>query len=183
MGGTVLAGAMCALFGVPAAAQDAPPSDAQSEATEADQGNAILVTARRREETLQETPVAISAFSAETLAERQIQQTQDLERITPSLQFKPAGQLSGNSSASVAFIRGVGQLDPTAAVDPGVGVYIDEPRTDFATLARSFDVEGIGPLIEPEEIKPALERAVDATMEGRPVLVDVHSRRGRGGGG
>nr|WP_166178294.1 TonB-dependent receptor [Altererythrobacter segetis] len=107
------------------AAANSPDAAAQPAAEDA-QGNAIVVTARRREETLQKTPVAISAFSAETLENRQIVQTQDLERITPSLQFKPAGQLSGNSASSVVFIRGVGQLDPTAAVDPGVGIYIDE---------------------------------------------------------
>ncbi len=104
----------------PALAQDAAP---EAEPAASDE---IVVTARRREESLQDTPVAISAFSAETLQERQITQTQDLERITPSLQFKPAGQLSGNSASSVVFIRGVGQVDPTAAVDPGVGVYLDE---------------------------------------------------------
>src|SRR5690606_24246262 len=125
------AGAVLAFTGAPAAAQDAAPAAAQDAAPTAaeepdGQGDAILVTARRREESLQETPIAISAFSAETLEQRQIVQTQDLERITPSLQFKPAGQLSGNTAASVVFIRGVGQLDPTAAVDPGVGVYIDE---------------------------------------------------------
>ena len=48
------------------------------------------------------------------------------EGITPSLQFKPAGQLSGNSAASVVFIREIGQLDPTAAIDSGIGIYIDE---------------------------------------------------------
>jgi iron complex outermembrane receptor protein len=125
LGGAGLASVVWTLLGVPAAAQPAADQPA-AEASDAEDGNAILVTARRREESLQETPVAISAFSAKTLEDRQIHQTQDLERITPSLQFKPAGQLSGNSSASVAFIRGVGQLDPTAAVDPGVGVYIDE---------------------------------------------------------
>jgi len=108
----------------------AAPALAQNEGTTATEatpsGGEILVTARRREESLQETPIAVSAFSAEVLEERQISQTADLERITPSLQFKPAGQLSGNSSSSVVFIRGVGQLDPTAAVDPGVGIYIDE---------------------------------------------------------
>ncbi|WP_422055351.1 TonB-dependent receptor [Sphingomonas sp.] len=107
------------------AAAPALAQDSAEEATTAAEGE-ILVTARRREESLQDTPVAISAFSAETLQERQITQTQDLERITPSLQFKPAGQLSGNSASSVVFIRGVGQVDPTAAVDPGVGVYLDE---------------------------------------------------------
>lgn len=86
----------------------------------------IVVTARRRDERIQDTPIAITALTAELLEDRQIQQTQDLERVTPSLQFKPAGQLSGNSASSVVFIRGVGQVDPTAAVDPGVGVYLDE---------------------------------------------------------
>jgi thiamine pyrophosphate-dependent acetolactate synthase large subunit-like protein len=64
----------------------------------------------------------------------------------------------------------------------GIGIYIDDPRTDFTYLAKAFNVEGIGPVIEPDDIRPAMERAVDAAMEGRPVLVDVHSRRGRGGG-
>ncbi len=124
-----MAAAVLAVAPSPSQAQ-VVDGDARVEAGDAvDAGNAIVVTARRREESLQETPIAISAFSAETLQERQIQQTQDLERITPSLQFKPAGQLSGNTAASVVFIRGVGQLDPGAAVDPGVGIYIDEVYT------------------------------------------------------
>ncbi|WP_029936073.1 TonB-dependent receptor [Sphingomonas sp. UNC305MFCol5.2] len=105
-----------------AAQEVASTEDGQASST----GDDIVVTARRREESLQDTPVAITALSAEMLEERQIVQTQDLERITPSLQFKPAGQLSGNSASSVVFIRGVGQVDPTAAVDPGVGIYLDE---------------------------------------------------------
>lgn len=115
-----MAGAAALAFAAPAAAQTG------AEEASSGQGSTIVVTARRREEGLQETPIAISAFSAETLEQRQVLNTQDLERITPSLQFKPAGQLSGNTAASVVFIRGVGQLDPTAAVDPGVGIYIDE---------------------------------------------------------
>ncbi|MBO9711827.1 TonB-dependent receptor [Sphingomonas sp.] len=100
--------------------------DSQTPAAEEATSEEIIVTARRREESIQDTPIAVSAFSADTLETRQIAQTSDLERITPSLQFKPAGQLSGNSASTVVFIRGVGQLDPTAAVDPGVGIYIDE---------------------------------------------------------
>lgn len=95
-------------------------------ASEDEAAGSIIVTARRRDEALIDTPIAVSAFSAEDLRDRQIQQTSDLEQFTPSLQFKPAGQLSGNSAASVVFIRGIGQLDPTAAVDPGVGIYLDE---------------------------------------------------------
>jgi iron complex outermembrane receptor protein len=118
-----LAAAGVAAIAAPISAQEGGASGG----TNARSGNTpIVVTARRREESLQETPIAVSAFNAETLAARQIQQTSDLEKFTPSLQFKPAGQLSGNSASTVVFIRGVGQLDPTAAVDPGVGIYIDE---------------------------------------------------------
>src|SRR5690606_28105495 len=126
-GGAAITGALALAAATPAAAQDGD-GDPESEERQASsgQGNAIVVTARRREESLQDTPIAISAFSGETLEERQVQTTQDLERIAPSLQFKPAGQLSGNTAGSGVFIRGGGQLDPTAAVDPGVGIYIDE---------------------------------------------------------
>lgn len=112
----------------------------------------IVVTARRREEGLQDTPIAISPFNAGTLEARQIQQTQDLERIAPSLQFKPAGQLSGNTAASVVFLRGVGQLDPTAAVDPGVGIYIDEVYVGRAVggLIDFGDVAGVEILRGPQ---------------------------------
>lgn len=112
----------------------------------------IVVTARRREELLQDTPVAISPFDAETLETRQIRQTEDLERVAPSLQFKPAGQLSGNTAATVVFIRGVGQLDPTAAVDPGVGIYIDEVYVGRAVggLIDFGDVAGVEILRGPQ---------------------------------
>jgi iron complex outermembrane receptor protein len=112
----------------------------------------VVVTARRREESLQDTPIAVSPFNAETLEARQIQQTQDLERIAPSLQFKPAGQLSGNTAATVVFIRGVGQLDPTAAVDPGVGIYIDEVYVGRAVggLIDFGDVAGVEILRGPQ---------------------------------
>ena len=114
---------MAGLMPMAALAQnDAPPAQEQSVDSQTD----IVVTARRRDERIQDTPVAITAFTPELLEDRQILQTADLERVTPSIQFKPAGQLSGNSSSSVVFIRGVGQVDPTAAVDPGVGVYLDE---------------------------------------------------------
>ena len=112
-------------LGAEARAQDGTSKSA-ADSGDKSSNQDIVVTARRREESLQDTPIAVSAFSADTLESRQIEKTSDLEQITPSLQFKPAGQLSGNSAASVVFIRGVGQLDPTAAVDPGVGIYLDD---------------------------------------------------------
>jgi len=135
--------------GAPTAwAQSEPPEASVSEPVTQE----IVVTARRRAESLQDTPVAITALSAETLAARQIQQTQDLERVTPSLQFKPAGQLSGNSASAVVFIRGVGQVDPTAAVDPGVGIYLDEVYLGRAVGgAIDFgDIDGVEVLRGPQ---------------------------------
>ncbi len=52
--------------------------------------------------------------------------TEDLDLVTPNLQFTNDTTLAGNNNASNIFIRGVGQTDPTSTVDPGVGLYIDE---------------------------------------------------------
>lgn len=89
----------------PAVAQEQAPSRALAEPDSALEE--IIVTALRRAESLGDAPVAVSAFSAEQLARRNIQSTQDLDRITPSLQFATSGQLSGNNSAAVVFIRGL----------------------------------------------------------------------------
>lgn len=86
----------------------------------------IIVTARRREEPLQDTPIAVTALSAEALERQQIVSTTDLDKVAPNLQFHSYGTLTGNNSAAQVFIRGIGQTDATAAVDPGVGIYIDE---------------------------------------------------------
>lgn len=101
-----------------------PPSSGDEEAQKLLEE--VVVTARRREESLQDVPVAVTALTAEALERRQILSTTDLDRVTPSMQFTSYGQLSGNNSAAVVFIRGVGQIDPTPAVDPGVGIYVDD---------------------------------------------------------
>ncbi|PQA87690.1 TonB-dependent receptor [Marinicaulis flavus] len=94
--------------------------------TAASNVDTITVTARRREENLQDTPVSISAFSEESLERQQIEGTEDLDMITPNLQFTSYGPLTGNNSAAQVFIRGIGQTDATSAVDPGVGIYMDD---------------------------------------------------------
>ena len=86
----------------------------------------IMVTARRREESLQDTPVAVTALSAAALERQQIVSTTDLDKVAPNLQFHSYGTLTGNNSAAQVFIRGIGQTDATPAVDPGVGIYIDD---------------------------------------------------------
>lgn len=116
---SLLAGAMlAATFTAPlASAADSAPAATLEE---------IVVTARRREESLQDTPIAVSAFSAAALERQQIVSTEDLDKVTPNLQFASYGPLTGNNSAAQVYIRGIGQSDGSSGVDPGVGLYIDE---------------------------------------------------------
>jgi acetolactate synthase-1/2/3 large subunit len=60
--------------------------------------------------------------------------------------------------------------------DTGIGTAIDGPVTDFAALARSFDVEAIGPIEDPTDLLPALSRGAEfVRRERRPFLVDVRT--------
>jgi iron complex outermembrane receptor protein len=86
----------------------------------------IIVTARKVAENLQETPIAITAFTGAALEDRQIFSTDMLDQVVPNLQFANNAPLAGNNSSSQIFIRGIGQTDPTSTVDPGVGLYIDD---------------------------------------------------------
>src|SRR5688572_14117047 len=113
---------MLTLSGVSAA--QAPP--AGTEAEEAEAIESIIVTARRRAESLQDTPVAVTALSAAALERQQVVNTTDLDKVAPNIQFHSYGTLTGNNSAAQVFIRGIGQTDATPAVDPGVGIYIDD---------------------------------------------------------
>src|SRR4249920_3407918 len=118
------------VFGALALIAWAPPAPAQQPAStssaEAETIESIVVTARRREESLQDTPVAVTALSADALERQQIVSTTDLDKVAPNIQFHSYGTLTGNNSAAQVFIRGIGQTDATPAVDPGVGIYIDD---------------------------------------------------------
>src|SRR3954464_9490501 len=111
-------------YGDPAVAQT-PPASSTAE-SEGEVIEAVIVTARRRSENLQDTPVAVTALSADALERQQITGTTDLDKVAPNIQFHSYGTLTGNNSAAQVFIRGIGQSDATPAVDPGVGVYIDD---------------------------------------------------------
>ena len=86
----------------------------------------ITVTARRVQEDLQKTPVAITAFTSQALERKQLFRTDELDQSTPNMVFDSSARLAGNSSGVVITIRGIGQTDPTPDVDPGVGLYIDD---------------------------------------------------------
>ncbi len=81
----------------------------------------IIVTARKREENLQDTPVAVSAFSGESLEARGIQKIDDIAYITPNMTFDNINTNGGGGNSAAIFLRGVGQRDFIPSADPGVG--------------------------------------------------------------
>ncbi len=112
----------------------------------------IIVTARKVQENLQETPIAITAVTGAALQERQIFTTDVLDQIVPNLQFANNAPLAGNNSSSAVFIRGIGQTDPTSTVDPGVGLYVDDVYIGNAVGATMAlrDVESVQVLRGPQ---------------------------------
>jgi iron complex outermembrane receptor protein len=103
----------------------APPENPSAESP-AETLESVVVTARRRSESLQDTPVAVTAISAAALERQQVVGTTDLDKVAPNIHFHSYGTHTRNNTAPQVFIRGIGQTDATPAVDPGVGVYIDD---------------------------------------------------------
>ena len=96
--------------------------------TQSDRGftlQEVVVTARRTEESLQSTPIAITAVSAADLAERGATRIDAVADFAPNVNFSFGGTSSGSTSAAVMFIRGVGQNDFLPTTEPGVGLYVD----------------------------------------------------------
>ena len=111
---TPLACAMAAALGTiasPAGAQDAGLEE-------------ILVTARYREENIQTTPIAISAFSGEELELRNIENVEDIGQAIPNAYFRRnASNFGPNNTIG---LRGLNQIDFSYAFEPTVGIYIDD---------------------------------------------------------
>jgi iron complex outermembrane receptor protein len=109
-------GALC--VGAPVFAQDA------KNAAKPDTSGDIVVTAQFRRERVQDTPIAITAISGATLEARSQTNLVDVAKQAPSVQLTDLGGAFGPSMA--ATIRGVGQGDFDPALEPGVGLYIDD---------------------------------------------------------
>ncbi|MGI9228225.1 MAG: TonB-dependent receptor [Gammaproteobacteria bacterium] len=131
----------------------------------------VVVTARKREESLQDTPIAVSAFTARDLEFRQVSSTDQLGDITPNLTFDNTSPSSGSSSAAQIFIRGIGQTDFTPVTDPGVGLYIDG-----VYMARS--VGNVLDFLDVERVE--ILKGPQGTLFGRNTIggaVAIHSKR------
>ncbi|MBP2278248.1 MULTISPECIES: TonB-dependent receptor [Sphingomonas] len=114
--------ALAAIAAVPAMAQTAPtPTTAEPEAVA--ESSDIVVTARRRAETLLNVPIAVTAFSADRLEKTGVVDLADIQNVTPNTTLKDA---RGTNSTLAAFIRGVGQQDPVPGFEAGIGIYLDD---------------------------------------------------------
>jgi iron complex outermembrane receptor protein len=82
----------------------------------------IYVTARRREEPLQTTPIAVTAITPDDLEDRNITDIQEITTATPNFKLD---SVTYSSTTARTYIRGIGQDDSVVTADPGVGIYID----------------------------------------------------------
>ncbi|MEJ0099768.1 MAG: TonB-dependent receptor [Pseudomonadota bacterium] len=123
---------------------------AADEAAKTDELPEVVVTAQFREQNLQDTPIAITAVNAEMLEARGQTSIADVAAQAPNVSLRPQPQNGG--SGLIAFIRGVGQTDFNYALDPGVGVYIDDVYipTLSSSLLELIDLDRIEILRGPQ---------------------------------
>jgi len=109
-----------------------------------------VVTARRRSENLQKVPVAVTAFSARDLKNQAIKTLTDLAEQTPSLAVTTN---NSDPSASNVSLRGQVQNDVIPAVEPSVGIYVDDVyfgQTVGTALTHTFDLSQVEILKGPQ---------------------------------
>lgn len=144
--------AACSVFSSAMAQGAGPQEQADAEdRTVADSGlTEITVTARRREESLQETPVAVTALDGQRLEALGVQDVQEIARFAPNVVMDNFG---GFTNSAVVFIRGVGGgAQNPADVQGGVGIYMDGvymPRAAGGFLS-TIDVERVEVLRGPQ---------------------------------
>jgi iron complex outermembrane receptor protein len=143
----LLAGSALAMAAgaAPLALADAAPkaSAADTEVT------AVTVTARRREESLKDVPISVTAYSAARMEQVGAFDVTDLQQTAPNATIQTA---RGSNSTLIAFMRGVGQQDPLWGFEPGVGVYVDDvyfARPQLSVL-DIYDVKDIEILRGPQ---------------------------------
>jgi iron complex outermembrane receptor protein len=136
-----------ATFAAPLAAQDSV-DETTSVSDEAEEG-VIIVTARRREERLIDVPLSVTSLSGEALAQQGIQDLTQIGQQVPNITLEVS---RGTNTTLTAFIRGVGQQDPVAGFEAGVGLYVDDVYLNRpqAAVLDIYDVERIEVLRGPQ---------------------------------
>jgi iron complex outermembrane receptor protein len=143
------------LGAVPALAQEpTEPAAAEEETEQAEEpagthGEEITVTARKREENVQEVPVAVTVTPGEVLEDTTAADIAVLQNYVPNLSIY---QGRNQSTTMTAFMRGIGQADPLWGVDPGVGLYLDDVymARPQGALLDVYDIERVEVLRGPQ---------------------------------
>ncbi|MFN2099931.1 TonB-dependent receptor [Altererythrobacter sp. MF3-039] len=139
---TLLAGICAGAVAIPAHAQDA--QDAEDPAIDS---NVIIVTAQRQAQSLQEVPIAVSAFDAEALEAQQIENASDLQLTLPNVSFTKS-----NFTASSFTIRGIGDLCVGVSCDSATAIHLNSAPLFGTRLFETeyFDLERIEVLRGPQ---------------------------------
>ncbi|WP_296675847.1 TonB-dependent receptor [Novosphingobium sp.] len=139
-----------------------PATAAQDDVAAEEQGNEIVITATKREQTLQDVPVAVSVTTAETIERAKIRDLSDLQSIVPALRV---GQLQSSANTNF-FIRGFGNGANNAGIEPSVGVFVDG-------VYRSRTAAQIGDLPDVQRIE--VLRGPQSTLFGKNASAGVIS--------
>jgi iron complex outermembrane receptor protein len=145
----LLFAAMAASALTPLAAYAQEDTGAAPEATEDRRLGAVVVTAQRREENLLDVPLSVSAFNGDLLADLGVSTLDEVAKISPNVTLEVS---RGTNNTLSAFIRGVGQQDPVAGFESGVGIYVDDVylnRPQGAVL-EVYDIDRIEVLRGPQ---------------------------------
>lgn len=177
----IIGSGLCSFYAAdPGFAQQAVPAPASVQERQASLVNEnaalaeIVVTATLRKERLQDTPIAITAITGDLLAERSQTSVFEVARQSPNVTLAPQGQ--GYGSTMLAFIRGVGQSDFILALEPGVGIYVDDVyySTMTGSLVDLLDIDRVEVLRGPQ-----------GTLAGRNSIggsVKLYSKKPEGDG-
>ena len=133
---------------IPTTTAPANGTTTQTDAAQSGQSD-IVVTARRRNELLIDVPIAVTAFTGEQLARQGALDITDIGASTPNVTIETS---RGTNTTLTAFIRGVGQQDPVAGFEQGVGLYLDDVYLNRpqAAVLDIYDVERIEVLRGPQ---------------------------------
>ena len=166
---TAIALSTAALSGL-VSAQDNAPS------TTATLMEEIVVSARGIEEGLQDAPIAVSAFTGETLDYRGVDSLDQIERFVPSLTLQNNPSFGGASNSAAIYLRGVGQKEFLPTTEPGVGLYVDG-----VYVARS-----VGAILDIVDIdRLEVLRGPQGTLFGRNTIggaISIATRKPQPGG-
>lgn len=135
----------------------------------------IVVTAQFVQQNVQDTPIAITAVTAEMLEARSQQTVEQVANQAPNVTLKAAGTSAGPSL--IGFIRGIGQTDFNPAMEPGVGLYVDDVY--YSTLTGS-----VLDLLDLDRVD--ILRGPQGTLAGKNSIggaIKLYSKKPTGSGG